>query len=77
VVAGTGATGTLAADYSVPTAAVANANNQLLAGLGWCSLFIDMSGGLVAGAVSGHLYTGNSYPSAYGQVLRLTPSSLL
>lgn len=77
VVAGTGATGTLAADYSVPTTAVTNANNQLLAGVSWCSLFIDMSGGLAAGAVSGHLYTGNSYPSAYGQVVKLTPSSLL
>jgi hypothetical protein len=74
-IAGTGGTGAAAADYSAPTTAVANATSQLMAGLNWCSLFIDMSGSNTA-ALSGQLYTGNSYPGAYGQVLKLTPSGL-
>lgn len=75
-IAGTGATGTLAADYSVGTTPVPNANGQLLAGLSWCSLMLDMTAGLSGSTVSGQLYTGNSYSGAYGQVLKLTPSSL-
>ncbi|MNS44505.1 Serine/threonine-protein kinase PknD [compost metagenome] len=75
-IAGTGATGAGATAYSVPTIAVANANNQLLAGRNWCSLFVDMSAGLSGTTLSGVLYAGNSYPGAHAQVVRFTPSSL-
>ncbi|MDB5101117.1 MAG: repeat containing protein [Cyanobacteria bacterium RYN_339] len=65
-----------AASADVSTVTVANCLTQPLAAGGLCGLYVDMWGGANAGAASGSLYFGNNFPTTYGEVVRLDPSTL-
>ncbi|HEY9723860.1 MAG TPA: hypothetical protein V6D47_17750 [Oscillatoriaceae cyanobacterium] len=72
VLAGTGAGSANPLDYAVSTQPVADARTQLLAGGGYCSLYIDLYNAAAPSIQSGTLYMGNTLATSPGWAQLLT-----
>ena len=76
-IAGLGGPAGPVADYVASTTPLPDARQALLAGAGWCSLYIDLYHLADPVVLAGQLYVGNSYDAGgttWGQVLRLDPT---